>query len=168
MVWLLMCMLSYRLKPSGLYRHRIELGLHRVGYNGRRSEHPYRQACLPRQGKSLPDTGRSLQSCIFIVQESGWRYSSAIRTPPNPGLPHPPSDESNSSTHTLFNFPSCLPEDDCYDDCYDSVDSLEISLFDYACYACGQDANMNDAYGDELAIVPYVMNGIVAIAPHAW
>ena len=41
------------------------------GYNGRRSTYPYRQACLPHQGKSHPDTGRSLQSCIFIVQESG-------------------------------------------------------------------------------------------------
>ena len=30
--------------------------------------------------------------------------------------PCPPSNESNSSTHTLFNFPSCLPKDDCYDD----------------------------------------------------
>ena len=72
--------------------------------------------------------------------------------------PCPPSKESNSSTHTLFNFPSCLPKDDCYD----PVDSLEISLFDDACYACGQDANMN--YGDELAIVPYVKHEIVAIA----
>ena len=79
--------------------------------------------------------------------------------------PCPPSNESNSSTHTLFNFPSCLPKDDCYDDCYDPVDSLEIPLFDDACYACGQDANMNDAYGDELAIVPYVKHEIVAIAP---
>ena len=25
--------------------------------------------------------------------------------------PCPPSNESNSSTHTLFNFPSCLPKD---------------------------------------------------------
>ena len=38
--------------------------------------------------------------------------------------------------------------------CYDPDDSLEISLFDDACYACGQDANMNYAYEDELAIVP--------------
>ena len=30
--------------------------------------------------------------------------------------PCPPSNEINSSTHTLFNFPSCLPKDDCYDD----------------------------------------------------
>ena len=80
--------------------------------------------------------------------------------------PCPPSNESNSSTHTLFNFPSCLPKDDCYDDCYDPVDSLEIPLFDDACYACGQDANMNCVYGDECAIVLYVKNEIVAIAPN--
>ena len=75
----------------------------------------------------------------------------------------PPSNESNSSTHTLFNFPSCLPKDDCYD----PLNSFEISLFDEldACYACGQDANMNYAYGDELAIVPYVKHEIVSIAP---
>ena len=64
--------------------------------------------------------------------------------------PCPPSNESNSSTHTLFNFPSCLPKDECYDNCYDPVDSFEISLFDEldAFYAYGQDANMNYAYGD--------------------
>ena len=74
---------------------------------------------------------------------------------------------SNSSNHTLFNFPSCLPKDECYDNCYDPVDSFEISLFDEldACYACGQYANMNNAYGDELAIVPYINNEIIAIAP---
>ena len=76
--------------------------------------------------------------------------------------PCPPSNESNSSTHTLFNSCSCLPKDDCYDDCYDPLDSFEISLFDDA---CGQDANMNCAYGYELAIVPYVKHEIVAIAP---
>ena len=65
----------------------------------------------------------------------------------------------------LFNSPSCLPKDDCYDDCYDPVDSLEISLFDDACYAYGQDANMNYAYGYELAIVAYVKHEICAIAP---
>ena len=79
--------------------------------------------------------------------------------------PCPPSNESNSSTHTLFNFPSCLLKDDCYDDCYDPVDSFEISLFDDACYACGHDANMNYAYGYELSTVPYVKNEIVAITP---
>ena len=53
------------------------------------------------------------------------------------------------------------------DNCYDPFDSFEISLFDEldACYACGQGANTNYAYGDELAIVPDVMNEIVAIAP---
>ena len=65
--------------------------------------------------------------------------------------PFPPSNESNSSTHTLFNSPSCLPKDECYDDCHDPFNSFEIPLFDDACYACGQDANMNYAYGDELA-----------------
>ena len=64
--------------------------------------------------------------------------------------PYPPSNESNSSTHTLFNFPSCLPKDDCYDNWYDPFNSFEISLFDEldACYACGHDANMNYAYGE--------------------
>ena len=72
--------------------------------------------------------------------------------------PCPPSNESNSSTHTLFNFPSCLSKDECYDEWYDPLDSFELSIFDEidACYACGHDANMNYAYGDELAIVPYV------------
>jgi hypothetical protein len=81
--------------------------------------------------------------------------------------PCPPSNESNSSTHTLFNFSLCIPKDECYDNCYDPLDSFEISLFDEidACYACGQDANMNYAYGDELAVVPYVKNEIVASAP---
>jgi hypothetical protein len=52
------------------------------------------------------------------------------------------------------------------DNC-DSVDSIEISPLDAcdACYSYGQDANINDAYGDELAIVPYVKNEIIAIAP---
>ena len=51
-------------------------------------------------------------------------------------------------------------------DNYDPIDSLEISSCDEfdACYACGQDANMNYAYGDELSIVPYVKQQIFAIA----
>ena len=59
--------------------------------------------------------------------------------------PCPPSNEINSSTHTLFNVPLFLPNDECYDNCYDPVDSFEISLFDEldACYDCGQEANMN-------------------------
>ena len=75
--------------------------------------------------------------------------------------PFPPSNESNPPTHTLFNSPSCLPKDDCYD----PLNLSEISLFDDACYACGHDANMNYAYGDELAMIPYIKNDIVAIAP---
>ena len=63
-----------------------------------------------------------------------------------------PCPPSNPPTHTLFNSPSCLPKDDCYDDCYGPLNLFQISLFDDACYACGQDANMNYAYGDELAI----------------
>ena len=39
------------------------------------------------QGKSHPDTGRSLQSCIFVVLESGDDDSPAVRTPPSLGLP---------------------------------------------------------------------------------
>ena len=66
--------------------------------------------------------------------------------------------------HCLIS-PSFLSKDDCYGDCYDPIDSLEISLFDDACYAYGQDANINYAHGDELAIVPYVKHEIVAIAP---
>mgnify|MGYP005850540539 CR=1 FL=1 len=81
--------------------------------------------------------------------------------------PCPPSKESNPPTHTLFNVPSFLPKDECYDNCYDLVDSFEISLFDEPndCCVCGHDANMNDAYGDELSIVLYIKNEIVAIAP---
>ena len=55
----------------------------------------------------------------------------------------PSSNGSNSSTHTLFDFPLCLS----HDDCYDPLDLLEISLFDEidACYVCRHDANMNYA-----------------------
>ena len=42
--------------------------------------------------------------------------------------PCTPSNESNPPTHTLFNVPSCLPKDECYDNCYDPIDSFEISL----------------------------------------
>ena len=42
--------------------------------------------------------------------------------------PCPPSNESNSSTHTLFNFPSCLPMDNCYDDCVEAFETLEKAL----------------------------------------
>jgi hypothetical protein len=44
---------------------------------------------------------------------------------------------------------------------------IEISPLDEqdACYYYGHDANINDANGDELAIVPYVKHEIIAIAP---
>jgi hypothetical protein len=50
-------------------------------------------------------------------------------------------------------------------DNYDSVDSIVISPLD-KCESCdGHDANINDAYRDELVIVPYIKNEIIAIAP---
>ena len=72
-------------------------------------------------------------------------------------------------TLNLYDCPPCLPkEDECYiDECYDPMDSFETSLFDEVdtFYTCGEDATMDDAYGDELAIVPHVKMEIVAIAP---
>src|ERR1041384_7746085 len=69
---------------------------------------------------------------------------------------HPclPSNESNSLNLTLY-------------ECYDPMDSFELSLFDEvdAFYTFGHDATIDDAYKDELAIVPYVKHEIVAIAP---
>ena len=49
----------------------------------------------------------------------------------------------------------------------DSDDSIEIFPFDEcdACYSYGHDANTDDAYDAELAIVPYVENKIITIAP---
>ena len=42
----------------------------------------------------------------------------------------------------------------------------EISLDEHdACYFYGHDANINYAYGDEFAIVPYVKHEIIANAP---
>ena len=65
-----------------------------------------------------------------------------------------PSNESNSLTLTLY-------------ECFDPMDSFEISLFDEvdAFYTYGLDATMDDAYKDELSIVPYVKHEIIAIAP---
>ena len=57
---------------------------------------------------------------------------------------------------------------DCYDEeSYDSKDSLDTSLSDDfdTCFVDGHDATMDDAYKDELAIVPYVKHEIVAIVP---
>src|SRR3954464_2667450 len=51
--------------------------------------------------------------------------------------------------------------------CYDPMDSFELSLFEEvdAFYTFGHDATMDDAYKDEISIVPYVKHEIVAIAP---
>ena len=67
-----------------------------------------------------------------------------------------PSNESNSLTLTLYDCPPCLPkEDECYIDCYDPIESFEISLFDEidACYTCGHDAPMNETCKDDFATV---------------
>ena len=41
----------------------------------------------------------------------------------------PPSNESNSSTRILFNSPSCLPKDDCYEPAACSQDANELCLW---------------------------------------
>src|ERR1043165_1703831 len=57
--------------------------------------------------------------------------------------------------------------DCCDEESYDSEDSLDTSLSDDfdTCFVDGHVATMDDAYRDELAIVPYVKHEIVAIAP---
>src|SRR4051812_866382 len=69
---------------------------------------------------------------------------------------HPclPFNESNSLNLTLY-------------ECYDPMDSFELSLFEEvdAFYTFGHDATMDDAYEDELAIVPYGKHEIVVVAP---
>src|SRR4051812_31905685 len=65
-------------------------------------------------------------------------------------------------------FASQEKTNDCYDEeSYDSKDSLDTSLFEELDTSCvfGQDATMDYACEDELAIVPYVKNEIVSIAP---
>src|SRR3954466_986018 len=68
--------------------------------------------------------------------------------------PYLPSNESNSLNLTLY-------------ECYDPMESTELSLFDEVdvFYTFGHDSTMDDAYKDELSIVPYVKHEIVAIAP---
>src|SRR4051812_18931830 len=65
-------------------------------------------------------------------------------------------------------FASQEEANDCYDEeSYDSKDSLDTSLSEDldTCCVFGQGATLDDAYRDELAIVPYVKHEIVAIAP---
>src|ERR1043165_4718548 len=69
--------------------------------------------------------------------------------------PSLPTNESNSLTLTLYDCPPCLTkEDECYIDCYDPMDSFEISLFDEI-DACGHDALMNETCKDDFATVIY-------------
>ena len=64
------------------------------------------------------------------------------------------SNDSSSSTLTLFDYPPCLPKED---ECYVPMDSLQISLFDKtdACYAYGHDVPMNETCGNNYATVIY-------------
>ena len=48
-----------------------------------------RQACLPRKGESHPDTGQSLESCIFPVQQSGQSIQSGCMDTPLSRTPSP-------------------------------------------------------------------------------
>ena len=57
-------LLSYGLKPSGLYRHQIGLGLHRVGYNGRRSS--YHIAKLAFHAKESPIRHGTKSSILYL------------------------------------------------------------------------------------------------------
>src|SRR4051812_44466084 len=69
--------------------------------------------------------------------------------------PYLPTNENNSLNITLYNFPPCLTkEDEFYIDCYDPMDSFEISLFDEI-DACGHDATMNETCKDDFATVIY-------------
>ena len=73
--------------------------------------------------EEISETGSSLdekEEESDDQEEEEWNY------------PCLPSDESNSLTHTLFDFPPCLPkEDECYiDNCDGPIDSFEICLFD--------------------------------------
>ena len=58
---------------------------------------------------------------------------------------------------------------DCYDqESYDSEDSLDTSLSEDldTFFVVGHDATMDDAYKDELAIVPYVKHEICCCCTH--
>src|SRR3954462_1496261 len=75
-------------------------------------EDPHRLACLPRQGKSHPDTGRSLQSCIFIVQESG---EGIVRLSEHPLIqdslvaPEPGFNDDESGAQIVFGIARRVP-----------------------------------------------------------
>ena len=64
------CCSSYGLKLSGLYRHRRGLGLHRVGYNGRRSL--YRITKLSFHAKESPIRTRDESSILHLHSLGVW------------------------------------------------------------------------------------------------
>ena len=70
--------------------------------------------------------------------------------------PCPPSNESNPATHT-FLMSLLLPKDECYDNCYDPINSFEICLFDEidACYTCDYDDSIKDTYENDFSTVIY-------------
>ena len=82
MVWLLMCILSYGLKPSGLYRHRRGLGLHKVGYNGRRSWISASPS-LPSTPRKVP-SGHETKSSILYLHSLGVRPMMIVRLSRHP------------------------------------------------------------------------------------
>ena len=78
MVWLLyMELLSYGLQTSGLYRHRIGLGLHRVGYNGRRSWISASPR-LPSTPRKVP-SGHGTKSSILYLHSPRVRPKMIVR-----------------------------------------------------------------------------------------
>ena len=72
----------------------------------------------------------------------------------NGSYPCSPSNDSNSSTLTLFDCPPCVSKEH---ERYVPMDYLEISLFDKTdtCYAYGYDVPMNETCETDYAIVIY-------------
>ena len=78
-----------RTKPSGLYRHRRGLGLHKVGY--REGNLYIRIAKLAFHAKESPIRTRDEVLSLVSSRSNSLAkvYSPVVRIPPNPGLPHP-------------------------------------------------------------------------------
>src|SRR3954463_16624007 len=72
-----MIVVVLRTKPSGLYRHRRGLGLHRVGYNGRRSTYPYLPS-LPSMPRRVP-SGHGTKSSILYLHSPTVRPKIIVR-----------------------------------------------------------------------------------------
>ena len=81
-----MIVVVLRTKPSGLYRHRRGLGLHRVGYKG--GDLHIRIAKLAHAKESPTWTWDEVFNLVSSQSNSPTKgYSLAVRGPPNPGLP---------------------------------------------------------------------------------